>query len=186
MSSDPKMSNVRSLLHEQNPISLHSAFVQEKQRVIYLSFLPHESSLPECRTPRKPCLISLYRHESSHISELLYILKRDPAYEGLYLSPEYVAHARKYGKFKMFFRQMAHRIFLTSYRRGIKVMTFKKPPKIRLIWSESGQSVGVLLDDEPWAFIHEEKNRGYSKGVLNIEAGNLWDQELFEKVFEIG
>jgi hypothetical protein len=65
-------------------------------------------------------------------------------------------------------------------------MTFKKLPQLRLIWSESGHSVGVLLDEEPWAFIHEAKNRGYSKGVLNVEAGNLWDQGLFEKTFETG
>jgi hypothetical protein len=111
----------------------------------------------------------LYRHESSRISELLYILKRDPAYKGLYRSPEYMAHARKYGKFRMFFRQMAHRIFLTSYRRGIKVMTFKKPPKIKLIWSESGNSVGVLLDEEPWALCRVLNNAEFN-GVIPLKS----------------
>jgi len=43
-----------------------------------------------------------------------------------------------------------------------------------------------LLDEEPWAFIHEERNRGYSMGVLSTEAGNLWDQELFENAFRTG
>jgi hypothetical protein len=186
MSNAPEKLNARTLLHEQNPISLQSAFVQERSDVIYLVLLPHGSSMPECHTPRKSCSISMYRHKSSRISELLYVLRRDSAYEGLYASPEYLVYARKHGKFRMFFRQMAHRIFLTSYRRGIKVMTFKKLPQLRLIWSESGHSVGVLLDEEPWAFIHEEKNRGYSKGVLNVEAGNLWDQGLFEKTFETG
>jgi len=62
-------------------------------------------------------------------------------------------------------------------------MTFKKGPHFSIIWSESGHSLRALLDGKPWAFIHEQKNRGFSKGVLNIEVGNLWDQELFEKTF---
>ncbi len=62
-------------------------------------------------------------------------------------------------------------------------MEFARPPELRLLWAESGHSVALLLDGEPWAFIHEGKNHGYSKGVLRPTVSNTWDQELFDRMF---
>jgi len=67
-------------------------------------------------------------------------------------------------------------------------MRFESPPELRLLWADSGNTVALYLNGEPWAFIDEETHKGYSKGVLKPAAplpamGNQWDQELFEKLF---
>lgn len=62
-------------------------------------------------------------------------------------------------------------------------MVFKEPPAMKLLWTDSGQSVALFLNGEPWAFIHEGKNHGYSKGILRPAFGNPWDRALFEKTF---
>ena len=77
--------------------------------------------------------------------------------------------------------------------RGIKQLEFVRPPELRLLWTDSGNSVAVYLNGEPWAFIDEHTNKSYSKGILtcslgsawdlNSKAGNPWNQELFEKTF---
>lgn len=76
--------------------------------------------------------------------------------------------------------------------QDIKPIVFEKPPVFRLLWTDSGNSVALYLNEEPWAFIEEESHQGYSKGILKPKVahlpavGNLWNQELFEKTFEIG
>lgn len=67
----------------------------------------------------------------------------------------------------------------------LKPMSFKVPPQFKLLWTDSGHSVALYLNDEPWAFIEEEQHQGYSKGILKqrIGVGNLWNQQLFEKIF---
>jgi len=71
--------------------------------------------------------------------------------------------------------------------QDVKPMEFEKPPKFKLLWTDSGQGVAAYLNGEPWAFIHDGTHQGYSKGILLPKAGsaigNLWDQELFEKTF---
>jgi hypothetical protein len=62
-------------------------------------------------------------------------------------------------------------------------MMFTNSPKFRLVWADSGHSVALFLNGDPWAFIHEDKNLGYSKGILRPTIGNTWDQTLFEKTF---
>jgi hypothetical protein len=69
--------------------------------------------------------------------------------------------------------------------KDVKAMSFKSSPRFKLIWSESGNSVALYLNEEPWAFIEEEQHKGYSKGILKPAAGNLWDQQLFEKIFRV-
>jgi hypothetical protein len=68
-------------------------------------------------------------------------------------------------------------------RQDVKPMTFEQSLELKLLWADSGHSVALFLNGEPWAFIHEEKNYGYSKGILRPTVGNPWDQELFEKTF---
>lgn len=77
-----------------------------------------------------------------------------------------------------------------SWELQLKPLKFDKKPEFRLCWSDSGQSVALYLNDDPWAFIYEETRSGYSKGILPpsasaIKIGNQWDQELFEKIFQI-
>jgi hypothetical protein len=67
--------------------------------------------------------------------------------------------------------------------QGVGPMSFEKPPEFKLVWTDSGHSVALYLNGEPWAFIHEKTRQGYSKGILKSTIGKLWDQELFEKTF---
>jgi hypothetical protein len=73
--------------------------------------------------------------------------------------------------------------------QGIKPMAFSKTPVFRLAWSDSGNSVALYVNDEPWAFIDEQTQAGFSKGILKPRkpsfspVGKFWDQELFEKIF---
>jgi len=71
-------------------------------------------------------------------------------------------------------------------------MTFERRPEFKLVWTDSGNGVALYLNGEPWAFTDEETHQGYSKGVFKPElahlpaVGNLWNQELFEKIFQAG
>jgi hypothetical protein len=67
--------------------------------------------------------------------------------------------------------------------RGIKELAFEKPPELKLLWADSGNSVAVYLNGEPWAFIDEHTQKAYSKGVLTSSLGKPWNQEIFEKTF---
>lgn len=72
---------------------------------------------------------------------------------------------------------------------NVKAVVFKRPPEFRLQWTDSGHSVALYLNGEPWAFIYEETHEGYSKGILKPAAPHLsqiknpWDQSLFERTF---
>jgi len=70
-----------------------------------------------------------------------------------------------------------------SVDQDIKPMEFDEPPHFKLFWADSGNSVALYLNGEPWAFICQETHLGYSKGIISGESGELWDQELFEKTF---
>jgi len=66
---------------------------------------------------------------------------------------------------------------------GIRQFAFEKPPKLKLLWTDSGNSIAVYLNGEPWAFIDEHTQKAYSKGVLDSKSGNPWDQKAFERTF---
>ena len=80
---------------------------------------------------------------------------------------------------------------------GLRHLTFDVPPQFKLVWADSGNSVAVCLNGEPWAFIDEHTQAAYSKGVLKdaemnpwyrdyvkaAKVGNPWNQETFEKTF---
>jgi hypothetical protein len=68
--------------------------------------------------------------------------------------------------------------------QAITPLVFAKPPKMRLMWTDNGNSVALYLNEQPWAFIFESDHKGYSKGVLGAHTCNGWNQELFERVFE--
>lgn len=53
-----------------------------------------------------------------------------------------------------------------------------------LLWSEDGESVAVLRDDLPVAFIRRGEARGYSKAIAKAGPyGNPWSQQMFEREF---
>ena len=80
--------------------------------------------------------------------------------------------------------------FPPAIEQHIKPLLLAKPPEFKLLWTDSGHSVALYLNGEPWAFIHEATHEGYSKGILKPSvpylspAGKLWDQDLFEQTFQ--
>lgn len=81
--------------------------------------------------------------------------------------------------------------------QDVKPMRFEKPPEFKLLWADSGNSVALYLNGEPWAFIDEQTHTGYSKGILKAPDMTPWrklkqkpirpmpwDQELYEKIFK--
>jgi hypothetical protein len=64
-----------------------------------------------------------------------------------------------------------------------KVRSFQTPPKFRLLWADSGNSVAVYVNGEPWAFIDEQTRRGYSKGIADDAIGKQWDEAKFVNIF---
>ncbi len=69
--------------------------------------------------------------------------------------------------------------------QGIRPMVFERAPSFKLLWTDSGESVALYLDEEPWAFIDEKTRQGYSKGMLKPMTAKPWDQALFERIFGI-
>jgi len=76
-----------------------------------------------------------------------------------------------------------------NWELQLKPLKFEGDPEFRLCWSDSGNSVALYLNGEPWAFIYEGTRSGHSKGILPRlsvdipKVGNQWDQQLFEKTF---
>ena len=67
---------------------------------------------------------------------------------------------------------------------GVKPLSFEHPPKFELLWTDSGHSVALYMNGEPWAFIDEASHQGYSKGIIDATSGNPWNHKLFEKIFK--
>jgi hypothetical protein len=143
------------------------------------SFGPKPESMADC--------VMLYRHKRSRFSEFLYLLGKRDTHEGAaerfyqrFLKNRRISND---GVFKRWIRQLVHRSFLLSFYRSEKEMLFAEVPQFSVLWADSGNSVAVLLNGEPWAFIYEDTQQGYSKGILKPDGGNAWNQQLFEKIF---
>jgi hypothetical protein len=154
------MGDPEILLLEDNVISLRTAAVQDDGNLASLRLLPASlnSSIPGVATLRPSELEEYILSDSAW----LYRHKRSAAGE----------------------EELAFGLYATE--RSVMPIVFERPPEVKLLWAESGHSVAVYLNGEPWAFIYEGTHRGYSKGVLKPTIGNLWNQELFERVFMRG
>jgi len=92
-------------------------------------------------------------------------------------------HIWLYRRKQSLLREFILRQSFLDIEQDVRPMAFKRMPEMSLLWADSGQSVALYLNQEPWAFICEGKNRGYSKGILRPSIANPWDQALFEKTF---
>jgi hypothetical protein len=152
-----------TLLEEENIISLRTAFVADDGNLVDFRLLPDwvGSAIPKKKNwaPKDFDWVSydyayLYRHKRSGAGEEDLAVDQHPHIE-----------------------------------EGIKPLTFDKKPEFKLLWTDSGHSVALYLNGEPWAFIDEQTHTGYSKGILKRRSGlravgKLWDQELFENIFQ--
>jgi hypothetical protein len=88
-----------------------------------------------------------------------------------------------YRRRRSFLGELLVRIHRYSLDKDIRIEPFATIPRLNFEWADSGNSVAVFLEGIPWAFIHEAKNHGYSKGILRPTVGNPWNQALFEATF---
>jgi hypothetical protein len=72
-----------------------------------------------------------------------------------------------------------------SVEKILKPFSYETPPRLNLIWTDSGNSIALYLNGEPWAFIAEKTRKGYSKGILSPKIGEPWSQRLFESTFTV-
>jgi hypothetical protein len=70
-----------------------------------------------------------------------------------------------------------------SILHELKAARIPASPEVRFLWSQTGQSVAVLVGGEPMAFIAEGKHHGYSKALRKPGLGNTWDEDLFQSIF---
>ena len=167
------MDSTKTLLCEENIISLRTAYILDDGRFVSLILMPKlDTSLPTVSDNRKSDFTILYRRENSIVARMLDLKSK-------------VAIAESTGAVGRILKKSMRRILFgsPSIEKDIRPMGFENSPEIKLLWTESGHSVAVFLNGEPWAFIHEDKNHGYSKGVLKTTVGNPWSQALFEKTF---
>lgn len=102
-------------------------------------------------------------------------------------------------------RLKTHSAYMYQYARtdsqmpiwGLRFFKFEVPPKFKLLWTDSGNSVAVYLNDEPWAFVDEYTQKSYSKGIMSdhemnpwyrdyvktAKVGDPWNQKQFETTF---
>jgi hypothetical protein len=160
----------RLLLEEDNIISLRTAMVTDDGNFVSFYLMPAwlGSSIPRKRS---------HKDLESALSEFVYLYRhlRSPDEEraltsGSFPPPEF----------------------------WIKPLSFVTPPALKLAWADSGNTVALYLNAEPWAFIYEETHESYSKGIYEqnhpafhpafIKRGSMggkpWNQYLFEKVFQ--
>jgi hypothetical protein len=175
------MTTTKTLLSEENPVSLCSAFVLDDGYVVSFGLMPRQlrPAFPGDRNCGKYKGTYLYR-------------RRRPLLSRLTLTPlgehqEWAfSFSRSRHKRRAVWEWVGHfcyRRFLVSLEKDIEVRRFDHNPRMRLLWSDNGQSVALFLDERPWAFIRHDKNHGYSKGVLRPGYGNTWEEPLFEQTF---
>lgn len=83
----------------------------------------------------------------------------------------------------------AHNAFLYQCRKSdspmpisyLKHLMFETPPKFGLLWADSGHSVAVYLNGEPWAFIDEHARKTYSKGIMDGSEMTPWYRSFFKE-----
>jgi len=175
------MTKETTLLHEENAISLRGAWVLDDGYVVSFSLSPRwmTTAVPGPRNYGKSDRTYLYRRRRSFFARMA-LVPLGNTQEKLF---SWSSPSRKNRGLRGWVGYFGYRCLVISLEKDIKVMACATPPELRLLWSDSGQSVALYLGGEPWAFIHEEKNHGYSKGILRATIGNTWDQELFEQTF---
>lgn len=67
---------------------------------------------------------------------------------------------------------------------NLQPMNIRLDPTIAFLWSDTGNSVAVVVDGQPMGFISEHKHCPFSRGEKAPPVNqNLWDEEAFQKLF---
>ena len=138
------------LLEEDNVISLRTAMVIDDGNLVTFRLMPAglQCSIPRKRSHKDlECSLSefayLYRHPRSAAEER--------TFTGGSLPPPWNSW---------------------NWEFWIKPLSFATPPALKLVWADSGNTVALYLNGEPWAFIYEETHKGYSKGLYEENYGD--------------
>jgi hypothetical protein len=150
---------MRSLFQENNVISLRTATVNDDGNITTFRLEPADYSalIPKGRTRLRPQDLDWARQDSAWLFR----------------------HLRSQDD------EAKLRDALPCLEQNLLPTAFEPLPKFRLIWTNSGNSVAIYVNNEPWAFVDEQTHAGYSKGLLKAgyEYKRPWDQKLFEKIF---
>jgi hypothetical protein len=87
---------------------------------------------------------------------------------------------------RSFWRELALKRGSSAVEKNVKPMACEITPELKMLWADSGRSVALYLNGEPWAFLCEGEDDGYSKGILSAKIGNPWREDLFAKTFGRG
>jgi hypothetical protein len=181
MKNEPKR-----LIRETNPISSRTAFLGDDGYFVWLAFLPHSRpSFPPVGTvelsdrllavkSRLSERTILYRRPTSPLDWARSTLRGE--------NPHSIAHIPNAP------RQDEPELVeaMAKVAESIRPLSAPENLAIKLIWSQSGESVAAVLNGEPWAFIDGGTQLAYSKGVLGTAFGKPWDEALFKNVFHEG
>ena len=170
----------RVICREENLVSFRVALIMDDGYILSFFLLPRPaSSIPNSGDDLRSAHTFLYRRKRSVFARIcgprLGAVSRD------LLRLSLSCNANK--GLRKWLGYFGYRAILTSQEKDIRPVTFDKTPEFKLLWSDSGNSVALYLNGEPWAFIRQDNDEGYSKGVLRPTIGKPWNQELFEKTF---
>jgi hypothetical protein len=136
--------------------------------------------------PETYCLIS------DNIISLHTAVFRDDGYVAtLNLTPRHQLEAAKIAwvfRRRLTFAKRIKRAFLgwnsTRWESHLCPDDIPAKPKVEFIWSDNGLSVAILIEKKPMAFIHETSRNGFSKCLKHAFGANVWDEDLFRKIFK--
>lgn len=173
---------IQILFEEENLISLRSAQVCDDGHITYfkLSALCDMGSFQESIYKSAPTTY-IFRRSRPLLARLCW---HDLGEIQKYLSAAPFASRSKQSRLTKWIDHLLLRRMNIRSEREIDVRRFLSPPLFSVQWAESGHSVALYVNGEPWAFIHQDQNYGYSKGILKPTIGNPWNQELFERTFK--
>jgi hypothetical protein len=174
------MIEIKNIMEEENLVSLRSAIVQDDGYVVSLMLTARKEITSTSKFNfAKAGFTYLYRRRRSCFARMS-LAPRGATQKHLFQTGSTTQRKRGVRGWISYF---AYRRLLISLEADIKQIEFPCQPELKLLWKDSGHSVALHLNGEPWAFILAEKNHGYSKGILRPTIGNPWDQTLFESIF---
>jgi hypothetical protein len=148
-----RINATKEVLRDENPISLRSAFVLDDGYKVTFGMAPRHL-IPEF--PGDPDFgrwkfAHLYRRRRSFLARMTQAPLGANQKESFDWSRSY----RGRTAFATWLGRLAYRRLVISLERDVKVLEFTRPPEMRLIWTDPGDSVALFLEAQPWAFLEE-------------------------------
>ncbi len=77
-------------------------------------------------------------------------------------------------------------ILISKYASSEAVLKNAQESAFNALWSNEGDSVAILYNNNPIAAMYSSEKRGYSKALSLVSSfGNPWSEELYNEYFAI-